>query len=69
MEDQIAEIERRLDEWEVRRIRSQRGALVWFSLLTVLVIGSLMLMLSHQGQALSAHQSSQRARHTQVDGR
>jgi len=64
MEEQIAEIERRMDEWEVKRMRSQRGALLWFGMLTVLVIGSLMLMLTHQGQAFSAHNSARGAQRT-----
>jgi hypothetical protein len=63
MEDQIAEIERRMDEWEVKRKRSQRGAVLWFGMLTVAVIGSLMLMLTHQGQAVPAHQPASYAQH------
>jgi len=69
MEDQIAEIERRMDEWEVKRKRSQRGAVLWFGMLTVAVIGSLMLMLTHQGQAVPAHRPASHAQPTSPTGR
>jgi hypothetical protein len=62
MEDQIVELQRRMDEWETRRTRSQRGAVLWFGVMSVLVIGSLMLILVHQGQARPAHARASVAR-------
>jgi hypothetical protein len=64
MDEQIVELRRRMDEWESRRTRSQRGAVLWFGVMSVLVIGSLMLMLVHQGQARPAHSPAAVARHS-----
>ena len=40
MEERMAEIERRMGDWEVTRNRMQRRANFWFSVLTLVVIAS-----------------------------
>jgi hypothetical protein len=55
MEDQIEALQRRRDEWEVRRARRQRLAKVQFGVLLLAVIGSLFLLLNRQGMAHDAH--------------
>jgi hypothetical protein len=40
MEDRLADLERRMGDWEVNRARAQRRANFWFTMLTLVVIAS-----------------------------